>query len=373
MAVFEIEQEILDFANKVVQYTQSDRNVEELQYLLYDYNYLCCNVLYYNDMTENLKEFLFSIVYRLIYFTNDEANAIANATNTSADYELTYKMIHELNCTYADEDLEGENTDGESQNDFYQPLLKQLAKKAFTDITATNLQARPLDCWKYMPDLLHYIYYNNMYEQPDEDDIIFHHHIIDTIVTRLLVDSVKVQLGMTPSTLAFWLPKEKSKLFGYLTHPISYHLFSNWIKTATAIAQPSSLDRAKTKCLTHYRKLITDIKTQLDVDTLRTLKTEVAPVASLTKKKYTSYAYLLSDLCKENFIVAHEDMSKLWETILYDDMPGLISAREEEEEEEDEEEEKEEEEEEEEDEEDEEAEIVDTPPVPNTGWFSWLW
>ena len=371
MTVFEIERDILNFANKVVQYTEknSDKNVEEL---MYDYNYLCCNVLFYNDMTENLKEFLFSIVYRLIYFTNDVANATATATNTSADYELTYKMIHELNCTY--EYLEGE---GESHNDFYQPLLKQLAKKAFTDITATNLQARPLDCWKYMPDLLHYIYYNNMYEQPDEDDIIFHHHIIDTMVTRLLVDSVKVQLGMTPSTLAFWLPKEKSKQFGYLTHPISYHLFSNWIKTATAIAQPSSLDRAKTKCLTHYRKLITEIKTQLDVDTLRALKTEVAPVTTVAKKKYTSYAYLLSDLCKENFIVAHEDMSKLWETILYDDMPGLISAldkdKDEDEDEDKDEDEDEEDEDEEDEDEEEDAEIVDTPPVPNTGWFSWLW
>ena len=93
MTVFEIERDILNFANKVVQYTEknSDKNVEEL---MYDYNYLCCNVLFYNDMTENLKEFLFSIVYRLIYFTNDVANATATATNTSADYELTYKMIH---------------------------------------------------------------------------------------------------------------------------------------------------------------------------------------------------------------------------------------------------------------------------------------
>jgi hypothetical protein len=300
------EQEILYFANKVVQYTHH-KDSEELDDLLNDYNHLCWCVLCADDAPESLKEFTFSIIYRLIYFTNDLANAAAIATNTSPNYELTYKMIHEL-------ELDSIN--------FYQPLLEQLAKKAFKDITLVNLKTRPLDCWKYLPEFLHYMH-------TDEDDSHHMDYIIDIIVTRLLVDSVKIKLGMEPSTLAFWLPKEKSKQLGYLTHPISYHLFNSWIKTAEQIEHPSSLDRAKTKCLTHYRKMITELKTHLDIDLLREIKYPLqtlasAPALAPAPVKYTSYTCLLADLCKENFIMVYEDMSKLWESSLYGDMPGLF-------------------------------------------------
>ena len=325
------EQEILDFANKVVQYTHHSE--EELDDLLNDYNNLCCSVLC-ADTPESVKEFTFSIIYRLIYFTNDLANAEAIATNTSPNYELTYKMIHELKCL-------------KCSDVFYEPLLEQLVKKAFKDITLVNLKTRPLDCWKYLPEFLHYIH-------NDEDDSQDIDYIIDIIVTRLLVDSVKIKLGMEPSTLAFWLPKEKSKQLGYLTHPISYHLFNSWIKTAEQIEHPSSLDRAKTKCLTHYRKMITELKTHLDIDKLREIRYNslLTPTPAPAPVKYTSYAYLLSDLCKENFITVYEDMSKLWESSLYGDMPGLVSIKKEEEEEE------------------EEVEEVEEKPK---GWFSWLW
>ena len=308
-------------------------------------------------MTEKLKEFMFSIVYRLIYFTNDLANEIATTTNTSANYELTYKLIHELNCIHAVID---DYDDYDVK--FYQPLLEELAKKAFTDITIVNLNVRPFDCWKYLPELLHYIYGN---ATVDSANINFHHYIIDTIVRRLLIDNIKIKIGMTPSTLAFWLPKEKSKQFGYLTHPISYHLFSSWIKTAEDISCPSSLDRAKTKCLTHYRKLMTEIKTHLDIDTLRALKISSIPIDTVNTNpnnfwKYNSYSYLLSDLCKEHFIETNQEMSELWETILYGDMPGLISTEGTIVEEVDE-------------VEVDEVDEVDTTVIENKGWFSWLW
>jgi hypothetical protein len=341
------EQSILDFANKAVHFinnnnnNNNNNNTVELYELLDLYHDLCCDILdSENTTSEKVKEFMFSIVYRLIYFINDLTNQYATETNTPPNYALTYRMIHELNCVF--------------DADFYQPLLKQLAKNAIADIIQINV---PVDCWRELPHLLHYIYHNNDRYTPDEEDAEFYDYIIDIIVTRLLIDSVKIKLEMQPSTLAFWLPKEKSKQLGYLTHDISYHLYSTWIKTAE---HPVSLDRAKTKCLTHYRKLITELKSHLDVESLRLQKSSYqqletqtqsqsqTPVRSVLstalvstveavqsivqkycskpKNKYTSYSHLLSDLCKESFIIIREEMSELWETILYGDMPGLIDA-----------------------------------------------
>jgi hypothetical protein len=379
MTTNHIEQHILDFANKAVHFIENndndidnDNDDDELYKLLDLYHDLCCNILDSN-ISENIKEFNLSIIYRLIYFTNELTNQQA-----TPNYALTYRMIHELNCVFNAE--------------FYQPLLKQLAKNAITDIIQINLEERPLVCWQELPHLLHYIYYNNERYTPDEDDDKFFQHIIEIIVTRLLVDSVKTALDMPSSTLAFWLPKEKSKRLGYLTHPISYDLYSYWIKTAEC---PDSLDRAKTKCLTHYRKLITKLKSHLDLETLRAqhskaqhsraqhskaqhskaqqskaqhskaqhskaqhskaqhskaqqspgdtksvsvlataLVSTIEAVQSIVrhycikpKNKYNSYTHLLSDLCRESFIVKREEMSQMWHTILYGDMPELISAQ----------------------------------------------
>ena len=348
-ATNQIEQDILDFTNKAVHFidtntdtntntdTDTDTNKDTLDELLVLYNNLCYDTLN-NDMSEEIKEFMFSIIYRLIYFTNE----LTNLNQTAPNYELTYRMIHELNCVY--------------DNGFYQPLLKQLAKNAITDIIHINMKERPLDCWQGLPNLLDYIYHA-------DDDETFFQHIVEIIVTRLLVDSVKTALEMQPSTLAFWLPKEKSKHLGYLTHPISYHLYNSWIKTAGC---PESLDRAKTKCLTHYRKLITGLKSHIDLraqhrstqqhrstpQNENTTKSVLATALVTTceavqsivqqfvvpqfivpqfvgkpKNKYNYYTHLLADLCKENFIIKREEMSQIWDTILYGDMPGLVSAQ----------------------------------------------
>jgi len=327
----QIEQDILDFTNKAVHFIDTDTNTnkDKLDELLDLYNNLCHDTLN-NDMSEDIKEFMFSIIYRLIYFTNELTN---QQHKPAPNYELTYRMIHELNCVYDAE--------------FYQPLLKQLAKNAITDIIHINMKERPLDCWQGLPNLLDYIYHA-------DDDETFFQHIVEIIVTRLLVDSVKTALEMQPSTLAFWLPKEKSKHLGYLTHPISYHLYNSWIKTAGC---PESLDRAKTKCLTHYRKLITGLKSHIDLrahqqhrstqQNENTTKSVLATALVTTceavqsivqqfvvpqfvgkpKNKYNYYTHLLADLCKENFIIKREEMSQIWDTILYGDMPGLVSAQ----------------------------------------------
>ena len=390
MTTNHIEQHILDFANKAVHFIENndndidnDNDDDELYKLLDLYHDLCCNILDSN-ISENIKEFNLSIIYRLIYFTNELTNQQA-----TPNYALTYRMIHELNCVFNAE--------------FYQPLLKQLAKNAITDIIQINLEERPLVCWQELPHLLHYIYYNNERYTPDEDDDKFFQHIIEIIVTRLLVDSVKTALDMPSSTLAFWLPKEKSKRLGYLTHPISYDLYSYWIKTAEC---PDSLDRAKTKCLTHYRKLITKLKSHLDLETLRAqhskaqhskaqqspgdtksvsvlataLVSTIEAVQSIVrhycikpKNKYNSYTHLLSDLCRESFIVKREEMSQMWHTILYGDMPELISAQAQEQSDIEEDNIEEDNIEEEQQQSDDDEELVEiTSAAPNVGWFSWF-
>jgi len=400
-SIVDTEQAILDFANKAIYFMKNEnKNQNSLTELLDLYNDLICDILYNDTRTEHLKEFMFSVVYRLIYFINDIANASTSKSisTSNANYKLTYNLIYELTCIY---------------DDFYRPLLKQLAEKAFRDIININLKTRPLDCWNEITPFLHTLYTADRCQVDDDE---FYNNVIELIVNRLQIDDIKIRLDMQPSTLSFWLPKEKSKMFGYLTHSISYTLFSGWIETAESIKNknPDSLDRAKTKCLTYYRKQISNLREKLDLETLMTLRTNyenedqnananrsllstalvstfeavqsIIYESNQNKNKYNSYAYLLSDLCTEKFIRVREEIAEQWESILYGDMPGLITAQVQEEqndeveqvEQEDEEDAEQEEEqvEEQAEQEEEQVEQVDPEPVvnnhKNSGWFSWL-
>ena len=85
MSVVVLERQILHLTNKVVRYSNGDHgNINDqntIEDILIMYNELCCSILFDNKKSENIKEFMFSVVYRLIYFTNDLANTIAITKN----------------------------------------------------------------------------------------------------------------------------------------------------------------------------------------------------------------------------------------------------------------------------------------------------
>jgi len=301
ISFYNIEQQILDFGNKVVNYSNNVKCENDMNELVSIYNRICCDVLYNDMMTENLKEFMFSVLYRFIFFTNDLKCSTSEKHRSYGT--LSYKMtsvLYNINC---------------STDDFYKPLMQQLGKNALSEIITINLTENPNNCWEDVIKFCDYIHLDNT----------FFNYVIDIIVERLLIDSVKIKLGMEPSTLSFWLPKEKNKQYGYLTHHISYKLYPQWIKSAGT--KSYSLYKAKRKCLTHYRNTINNLKTYLDIDMLKQYKYTQLPTIVNTnmKNKYNSYCYLLSDLCREDFIYKREEFSILWDKILYGDMPALTN------------------------------------------------
>ena len=380
----EIKQQIVDYANNVIRASNLETREDKIC-LAKQYNALCCNVLYNTTLTEQQKLELFIPIYRLIHVTND-------FMSSNGSYELAYKQICILGeCPRNFVSAVQREYEYEYEYNFYRPLMTELAKKAFSEITSINIERRPDDCWREITQLCNYLYYSPHVSIDNKcvDNQSLFNYIIHFIIYQLNEDNSAIQMGITPSTLAFWLPKEKSKRqFGYLTHIISYNMFKKWLMTAE---KKSSLYRAENKCLTHYRKLISKLKVYLDLNALRNLSEEYKCGDRLDRSKqadqadhtneYSSYNHFVYTLCNEFTSDETQEIIDLWNEVLYGDMPELIEGEVEDEGEGDVEDEGEgdvecegegEDEEGDEDEDEDEEDDQTTPQKESKGWFSWF-
>lgn len=207
-----------------------------------------------NQIDSATRSTYISILYKLMLHTRD---IIAG----KGEYSLFYTLFAEW--IKFSEQLK--RFFGEKYNDHIS-CIEQITNKAIDTLVYLEDHDHPYGSWKDMKYLLNYLrtrkdITRRIYQLP-----IFK-HIIDIIVKQLAADACGFK---KPSLLAKWLPREKSKKFGWIAKHIACQYYSQWlIGSDTSITTKDktlvilSNKYSERKCLTHYRQLIASINRSL--------------------------------------------------------------------------------------------------------------
>jgi len=171
---------------------------------------------------------LLKILYKMIGFTRDIVDG-------KGEYTLSYMMIYswysfspELTC-YALKMLVHPNNNGE----------------------------QPYGSWK---DMKYFCNYCIMMGLSKEHFLI--HYVIMLINDQLKEDLQKVEQQKSKfSLVAKWIPRERSKKFGWLFDLLAVNYFPNYIETANT---DDKMKKAILKCKTEYRKIISFLNKTID-------------------------------------------------------------------------------------------------------------
>ena len=206
-----------------------------------------------------------SILYRLMLHTRDIIEG-------KGEYALFYvllaewvKLAERLKTIYikeSDSDSDANKTHASKIS-----CIEILAEKAVEALVTLDKFDHPYGSWKDMKYLLTYLRNRKDITKRVYDLPIFK-HIISVIVKQLATDAVGLR---PPSLLAKWLPREKSKKFGWIAKHIACQYYSHWLITNNASVMTKNKDRiilsnkySERKCLTHYRQLIAGINRSLN-------------------------------------------------------------------------------------------------------------
>ena len=205
------------------------------------------NVFYSTQFTKEKKIEFVSILYRIMLQTRD---IVAG----KGEYTLFYVLLGEW-VRFVDSKA---YTNSENIKKIAQTLIEQ----ALISLISLDNFDHPYGSWKDFKYFLNYLrdrvastaqqQYKTYTEWPTFQFII-----------KFMTDRLRYEETTFNSTnnnsltlIARWIPREKSKKFGWQTPYFAYEYFSDWIKTATT---EMKMQAAQRKCLTHYRKLIAKI------------------------------------------------------------------------------------------------------------------
>jgi len=220
---------------RIVQYfyqitENGGENKNKLNELKKLYNNLIYNILELSNENKDKYNYI-EIIYKLIAETRDIVNG-------KGIYSLTYMMISEwaiIGLTYKK----------------YNNFCLKLAQDALENLVKGS-NNHPLGSWKDIKYFSNYWREITPYKNILKKDPLFI-KIKELVKCQLLED---VKNPNNASLLAKWIPREKSKKFGWLTEELAEDYFNNYLITAKTEEQ---IEKAKRKCLTKYRILITDI------------------------------------------------------------------------------------------------------------------
>ena len=118
----------------------------------------------------------------------------------------------------------------------------------------------PYGSWKDLKYFLNYhIPVNKRHELTIEFSPIYNgliSNIIGIIISQLKEDNNTKQKTL----LAKWIPREKSKKFGWITGLLAMEYYKEWMVNLNSVHQKTL---AKRKCLTHFRQLISKMNKEL--------------------------------------------------------------------------------------------------------------
>jgi len=107
----------------------------------------------------------------------------------------------------------------------------------------------PLGSWKDMKYL-----FNELLYIPTE--------LANMINTQLKTDKTSMDSNGNCSLVAKWIPREKSKKFGWINYTLATHYFSSYGKTGWT-------KEASNKAQTHYRKLVSSVNKYIDTTQIK--------------------------------------------------------------------------------------------------------
>jgi len=155
---------------------------------------------------------------------------------------------------------------GEQQLTFMQILIwhefyPYLAKQAFTVCVENKEYMHPYGSWKDIKYFCHYIYQKLSTKQHPLIE-----HAIQLARAKLEHDWLILQTVWPPprgalSLIAKWLPREKSKKFGWIHTRLAKMIFSHFLTTANS---KKSAKKARLKCKIHLTKWLTKLNKYLN-------------------------------------------------------------------------------------------------------------
>ena len=157
---------------------------------------------------------------------------------------------------------------------FFDFVIKSLVY----DSTSSDTQAHPLGSWKDMKYFLTFMKNTlvddetiwNDKEKMSANNTLYS-HLVGTIVTlineQLRIDSATLaESGSSFSLAAKWVPREKSKKFGWMYHYLAMNYSQHQIPSDST--HPSH-ERAVTRAFMIYRKLMSEINRRLDTTQIK--------------------------------------------------------------------------------------------------------
>jgi hypothetical protein len=221
---------IVDFFSKKINNNNKILNFYEIEE---EYYSLVSDILCDSNLSSIKRKLYFSVLYKLIFYTRDVVYGINN-------YEASYIMIGALiQFGYNNKDFENEMN-----------ILAFNAISSFIQIDGFHTAYGNWNDIKYFCNYLkNIIAFNN---KNDVSEYQLFNDIIGLYVNQLAIEEKYLDII---STVTPCMPREKSKVFGWLAYHISTTYYQSWINTATT---NYSYNKAVRKCLTHYRALISN-------------------------------------------------------------------------------------------------------------------
>lgn len=250
-----IQERILQFYFQVTQST-NDNSIETLKLIYRNLIEEIFNVHPIADIKKEDKLLMATTLYKLIGQTRDIISG-------KGLYNLSYMMISE----WARYSIVGPQK--------YKAMCEYLAREALTSFVKIESINHPYGSWKDMK------YFSNYWGKIEEELMNFPHQtpnisnssrqkphnimltVLNLICTQLKQDETALENDPNTkelSLLAKWIPREKSKKFGWLTHHIAYTYYSHFLTNAMGEQNEMA---ARKKCLTHFRKTITKLNKAL--------------------------------------------------------------------------------------------------------------
>jgi hypothetical protein len=283
---------IVDFFSQKININKQSLNIYDIEEEYYN---LLSDILNDPELSIKKRQIYFSVLYRLIFYTRDAVYGLNN-------YEAAFIMIGSLiQYGFNNKNLELQ--------------MNILAYNAIASFIQINEFHTAYGNWNDIKYFCNYL--KNVIAANNINDVTEYQtfkDIIDLYVLQL-VNEEKYQ-GII-STVTQYMPREKSKLFGWVAYYISTAYYQTWMKTATT---NESYIRAVRKCLTHYRALLANpnklplysfIKGHNKEDNNKIIDSWIKLLFEVSNERYEWATEFGQTVLEESFIrKSHEILSK---------------------------------------------------------------
>ena len=212
---------------------------EQLTILRTKYQTLIWGLFSSKEIATSRRYEFISLIYRIMLHTRDIISG-------KGEYMLSYMMLGEwVRYATCSKDCPQSTR-----------MANDLANAAIESFVKVDGLDHPYGSWKDMKYFANYLRDHVVSNVSTLVELPIFKHMIGLIVEQLRKDVVAEE----PSLMCKWLPREKSKKFGWLAQHIAVEYHNEWIKTAPYTHQHQAIR----KCLVHYRQTISHVNRRLN-------------------------------------------------------------------------------------------------------------